>query len=109
MSYIQEAEKLLQQAVNAEDLREAVKLLKDSILILLKGFYKTDNVKEALLKYLQDIVKSREYVLALYILIPLFVESFPDVLKDAPEDIVRLYLSNMIVLYEKSRQILGIM
>jgi hypothetical protein len=107
--YIQQAEKLLQEAANEEDVKRAIEKLREAVFTLLSGYYKTNDKKLIISRFLNDVAKTREYVLALYILVPYLFELMPDVIDNVPEDVLRLYLSNMIVLYEKSRHILGIL
>ncbi len=107
--YIQRAEKLLQEAANEEDVKQALEKLREAVFTLLSGHYGTNDRKTIISRFLSDVSKTREYVLALYILVPYLFELMPDVVDAIPEDVLRLYLSNMIVLYEKSRHILGIL
>jgi len=75
---------------------------------LLSKLYGEAELPVLIKMFLDDVCKTREFVLALYLPIAIVLSRFPELAESIPEEVSRQYLSMLLVLYEKSKHVYSI-
>ncbi len=97
-----ELEEVLRQESKISD--KLVSISKIFIRLLSK-LYGCEDLHFLIQKFLGDVCRTREFVLALYFPLALLLVRSPELANDFPEEISRQYLSILLVLYEKSKHV----
>ncbi len=93
--------------VLSEDVDLGTKLVKVSkiVLKLLSRLYSRKDLASISRFFLEDVCRSRELVLALYFPVAVVLSEHPELAGIIPEELIRQYLSVLLVLYEKSKHV----
>jgi len=94
-------EELQNLLASSSDIKTLLCKLADHILRLLSTLYGEDSVR----KFMYDVSRSREYILAIYLCIALSVYDRCIDLSSLPEDVARELISRLLILYEKCKHI----